>query len=110
MRFLKMSPHQRSIFDQFKTTAQMHHHGPLKKDQEVPVHEHDRALYLLAEGEAQYVTSDGKQSEVLGARYEYDAVVVDAGEEHGWISLAIGTVIEHVVGHGEVDMVLAPAA
>lgn len=109
MRFFKMSLEQRKKFEGLKTTDQMRQHGPLAEGEEVPIHEHDRALYLLSEGEAQYVAADGQATEVLGANQRYDAVVVETGEQHGWMAKTARVVIEHVIGGPQVDMVLAAA-
>jgi len=108
MKFFRLIDLQVRHFANLKTTHEMMHHGPLKEGQEVPSHTHQEiALYVVTKGAALFVNEGSHE---LGQSRACDAVVVPAQLVHGWKALSPHTVIEHVFGEKNVDLVLAMGA
>lgn len=95
LRYMHLTPEQRSCFEQLKTTDELALHGPLEKGQEVPTHQHDREALYVVDGLVECL--DDKEAIIVGGD-DVDAVLVPAGAPHGWRALASGSKIEHVLG------------
>lgn len=107
MQFIKLNPKQMAKFLQLKTSRGMRWHGPLREGEQVPIHTHDEMALYVVQGLAKY--QDGITETTLGWGEEYDAVRVDAGDPHGWLSLRDRTIIPHTLGAHDTRAVLAAA-
>ena len=104
LQFLRLTDKQIERFNALRSTEDMHTHGPLTVEQEVPLHGHqDVALYVV-NGSAEF--TDGEISARLGQGARLNAVIVPSGHLHGWKALIGLTVIEHTF-NGSVEQVLA---
>ena len=108
LTFFRLSPSQQTAFDRARTTRALQNHGPLAFGQEVPVHDHDEPAVYVVDGLA-YFKDDQGTCRAIGRDATANAVVVPAGQAHGWQGLFGGTRIEHVIGAREVENLLAVA-
>ena len=104
MKFLTLSADQVARFQLLKTSREAAFHGPLAFGQEVPVHTHELTAVYLVQGLAEFVGTNIRR--VLGIDATANAVLVPAGEKHGWIGLRANTLIEHVIGT-DVEAIMA---
>ena len=80
-------------------------HGPLNIDEEVSTHKHgEKAMYIVC-GMAQFFGT--MVTKVLGDNKKFNAVLVDANQDHGWMGKLAGTEIDQVHGSTLVNKVLA---
>ena len=99
MKWFKLSPEQAKRFGELKSDQELQVHGPLADGQVVPIHDHsDQALYLV-KGIAVCRTGDPTKDQILGLGREFNAVLVEPGDRHGWMALIANTVIEHCFGN-----------
>ncbi len=108
MKFLQLNSIQLKLFDVLKSSEEVKFHGPLSRCQSVPVHRHaETTLYVVNNGAAVYENGSAKDLQVLSSNHDFNAVLVDNNEPHGWISLMADTLIEHVFGGKNVGSVIS---
>jgi hypothetical protein len=96
MQYLTLSPNQLTRFHALKTTQELQLHGPLAVGQQVPAHRHtSQALYVPTIGAAVCITEKHANDKLLGQGQEFNAVLVQTKELHGWLATTSDTVIEH---------------
>lgn len=105
MILLNLNQKSISEFSKFKSTKELAQHGPLSFGKIVPTHIHSaRALYFVKFGSARFVGKE--RGPILSCQNEFNAVIVEKEELHGWESMEQNTTIEHVFGEELINKVL----
>lgn len=106
-QFFKLDDAQMSEFLALKNAGKTSKHGPLNIDEKVSMHKHGEKAMYIVQGIAKFTGT--MVEKVLGTNKKLNAVLVDANQDHGWMSKFKGTEIDQVHGETLVSKVLAAA-
>lgn len=106
-QFFKFNGSQMKEFLALKDAGKTSKHGPLEIGEKVGMHKHGEKAMYIVQGIAEFYGT--MVEKVLGSSKKLNAVLVDANQDHGWMSKLTGTEIDQVHGTTLVNRVLAAA-